>query len=186
MWCIDYQNNLLINQTKRSTNHSQLDLWLGARYLPGSCLWRTLAAPDWWCHRRVGEGRRPTHQWSHLWEGKVQHLLSPTLIIASKMYSEEEEGGVFTTKDALLLQHRLTRVELDDEGGSAGENQQLDPKQIKWESEHTQQGEKYLLRGEDDLVSSKLPCCLVCIGHIWNKRTFLLLYAFYCLYIKCY
>lgn len=69
----------------------------------------------------MGEDRKPTHQWSHLWEGKVQHLLSPTLIIASKIYSEEEEGGgVFTTKDALLLQHRLTRVELDDEGGVSG------------------------------------------------------------------
>lgn len=122
----------------------------------------------------MGEDRKPTHQWSHLWEGKVQHLLSSTLIIASKIYSEEEEeeeeGGVFTTKDALLLQHRLTRVELDDEGGSAGEYQQLDPKQIKAESAHTQQGGKYLLRGEDDLVPSKLSGCLVCIGHIWNKE----------------
>lgn len=42
--------------------------------------------------------------------------------MASKIYSEEEEegGGVFTAKDALLLQHRLTRVELDDEGGVSG------------------------------------------------------------------
>lgn len=72
---------------------------------------------------------------------------------------------MLTTEDPLLLQHRLTRVELIDTVGGrelVGERQELDPKQS--------QGGRYLLGGKDDFVSSTFSHCLVCIGHIWNKK----------------
>ncbi len=43
---------------------------------------------------------------------------------------------MLTTKDPLLLQHRLTRVKLGDTGGSAGKYQERDTEQIKAECVH--------------------------------------------------
>lgn len=47
---------------------------------------------------------------------------------------------MLTAKEPLLLQHRITRIELDDTGGSAGKYQEFDPKLIKAECEIPSEG----------------------------------------------
>lgn len=98
----------------------------------------------------------------HIWKGSQgDTLVTGTAALMDALSCRT----LLTSEHALLLQHRVARVELDDTGkkggGVSGETSTA--------SRASHKASTHLLRREDDLVPAGLSRCLVGVGHVWNE-----------------